>query len=144
MSLFILWKCKGIFWCAELLSSIFHANGNLECQNECVKVSIILTYYVWHLIDCLHCQWSQNRGSTTGHGPWSWYCLYFIQLKFNTVWISAHSVNHYINESFAQAVGGEMHSRLVSILSWITSTYRSAVECGMKMKSGAVSRAIIE
>lgn len=30
------------------------------------------------------------------------------------------------------------------ILSWITSTYRSAVGCGMKMKSGTVSRVIIE
>lgn len=116
-----------------------------ECHNECVKLRDILThYFLWYFIDRFHIHWSQSRGSTTGPGPWSWYCLHFIQLKVNTVWISAHHMIHYINGSFAQAVVGEMHSGLVSILSWITSTYRSAAGCRMKSKSGTVRRVIIE
>lgn len=118
----ILCECRIIVWLADLFPLQMTFLILEGCQNEFVEVKDV--FFCHTLLTHLHNIYCQSKGSTTGQGHWSWYCLHCIQLKVNTIWISAHHTIHYINGSFTQSVvGGDMLLRFVSILSWITSTY---------------------
>lgn len=87
-------------------------------------INLLLCLVIYYLLPLLPDKpkcCGDDGGFCWGVGPgyWNWNCLHFIQ--HSTVWISHCYMIHLINPSFTQGVlGGEVHSRLLSILSWIT------------------------